>query len=204
MPSFAAPYLIFSLTISTPGTRGTPNPPGGFAATTEDSATILARLAQAFAEMQAQDARVDLALEGLPEVIDSAPQQEEERPESDAPVASSSVEKGETGVRARANMSPLAHKALKRSSGLSMGRALPTPEASRSRVQPGATGAGSGAANELEPGSGTFNPVATSFRYRRSDILLSRRGLLSTYRLGRRPHAHPAQTPQNPTGPRQA
>ncbi|KAG9075384.1 hypothetical protein FRC06_010121, partial [Ceratobasidium sp. 370] len=67
--SFAAPYLIFSLTISTPGTRGTPNPSGGFAAMAEDSSAILARLARAFAEMQAQDARVDQALEELSEAI---------------------------------------------------------------------------------------------------------------------------------------
>ncbi|KAG9103968.1 hypothetical protein FRC06_006578 [Ceratobasidium sp. 370] len=130
MPSFAAPYPIFSLTISTPGTRDTPNPPGGFAAMTEDSATILARLARAFAGMRAQDARVDQALEELSEATPG--REEEERLESDAPVASASVKK-RTGTRAGANVSPLAHKASNRSSGLSIRRVLPTPEASRSR-----------------------------------------------------------------------
>ncbi|KAG9074837.1 hypothetical protein FRC06_010429, partial [Ceratobasidium sp. 370] len=46
----------------------------------------------------AQDARVDQALEELSEAIGSAPRREEETLESDAPVASSSVEK-QTGMR---------------------------------------------------------------------------------------------------------
>ncbi|KAG9076695.1 hypothetical protein FS749_011495 [Ceratobasidium sp. UAMH 11750] len=59
---------------------------------------------------------------------DSAPQQRNWLLESNAPVTSSSVERWKTEIRARDNVSPLAHKSLKRSSGSSLGRVSLAPK----------------------------------------------------------------------------
>ncbi|KAG9098800.1 hypothetical protein FS749_002943 [Ceratobasidium sp. UAMH 11750] len=88
-------------------------------------------------------------------------------PESDsecnAPIASCTVERLRTQIRATENVSPLAHKSVKRTSGLSMGAVSPTPEPSRTRARSGAPRAGGSAANDRKhAGSVIFDPVATS------------------------------------------
>ncbi|KAG8693957.1 hypothetical protein FRC08_008791 [Ceratobasidium sp. 394] len=100
-PSTRAPSVTSP---SDAGTRGTPNPPGGFAATAEDSS----------------------------QAIDSAPRRGDSSFGSDAPVASCSVKRRKSVVRASGNLSPRAHKSLTRTSGVSMGEVSPASEPSRS------------------------------------------------------------------------
>ncbi|KAG9078164.1 hypothetical protein FRC06_008504, partial [Ceratobasidium sp. 370] len=159
-------------------TANTPNPPGGLAATTDDLATAVARFVRLSAEMQARQARADQAMK---EVIDSAPRRSEDSLERDAPVASTSAERWKTEMRERTNVSPLAPKILKRSSGLLVRGVLPTPESLRMRTRAREPPAGSDgaqfdysgvrirlqvtpAANDLEEAG--FNPAGTSSQVR--------------------------------------
>ncbi|KAG9076525.1 hypothetical protein FS749_011702 [Ceratobasidium sp. UAMH 11750] len=83
--------------------------------------------------------------------------------ESKAPVAGSSAERWKTKMRARENVSPLAHKGSRRSSGLSLGEMLSARQGSSSRPQPEEPQAGGNAADEVEGTRSTsFNPATTS------------------------------------------
>ncbi|KAG8779296.1 hypothetical protein FRC12_024451 [Ceratobasidium sp. 428] len=95
---------------------------------------------------------------------------EEELGEGEMPAAgaSDSVERRKTDMRALANVSPLAHRTLKRTGGRMTNGALPTPEPSHGRTwtqttEPGAGGHRTEATNDLEnTRSASFNPVAAS------------------------------------------
>ncbi|KAG8698129.1 hypothetical protein FRC08_006122 [Ceratobasidium sp. 394] len=83
--------------------------------------------------------------------------------ESKAPVAGSSAERWKTKMRARENVSPLAHKSSGRSSALSLGGVLSAPWGSSSRAQPEEPQAGGSASDEVEGTRSTsFNPATTS------------------------------------------
>ncbi|KAG9074617.1 hypothetical protein FS749_013795 [Ceratobasidium sp. UAMH 11750] len=93
---------------------------------------------------------------------DRAPQSDESL-ESNAPVASSSVERWKTKARARANVSPLGQKGSGHSSGLPLGGARSAPKRSGTRTRPEVSQAGYSAAVDVEDvGSVTLDPIATS------------------------------------------
>ncbi|KAG8735695.1 hypothetical protein FRC10_010242 [Ceratobasidium sp. 414] len=135
---------------SSAGTRGTTVPPGGLAAMAEGSSTLAARLARLPAEMWAQDARVESALEEPFEAIRGAPRWDDRSMESNAPVMGSLTERRRTEIRARENVSPLAHKDVRRTGELVLGGALPTPESLRPPT------------DDLEDAAAGFIPTATS------------------------------------------
>ncbi|KAG8782194.1 hypothetical protein FRC12_021074 [Ceratobasidium sp. 428] len=91
---------------------------------------------------------------------------EEELSEGKMPAAS--VERRKTHMRALANVSPLAHRTLKRTGGRTTNGALPTPEPSRGRTwtqteEPRTGDHRTEATTDLEnTRSVSFNPVATS------------------------------------------
>ncbi|KAG8720948.1 hypothetical protein FRC09_008719, partial [Ceratobasidium sp. 395] len=108
--------------------------------------------------------------------IASAPRREEEnevravRGEGEVRVAHAfdSVERRKINARALVNISPLAHRVLKRVNGRMMAGALPTPEPSRGRtwtetVEPRADDHRTEATNDLENiRSVSFSPLVTS------------------------------------------
>ncbi|KAG8707495.1 hypothetical protein FRC08_000470 [Ceratobasidium sp. 394] len=82
--------------------------------------------------------------------------------EGNAPVAGSSAERWKTGMRARENVSPLAHKGSRRSNGLSLGGVLSAPQYSSSRTRPEEPQAGGSAIGEVEGDRSTwFSPPTT-------------------------------------------
>ncbi|KAG8688159.1 hypothetical protein FRC08_011592 [Ceratobasidium sp. 394] len=146
------------LTITTSGTPATTGPSDGIAATAE---ILPAQVHQRAAELRAKrlaklDEEMDVFAAG-----DSAPQQRNWLLESNAPVTNSSVERWKTEIRARDNVSPLAHKSLKRSSGSSLGRVSLAPKSAGSQL--GAVPQTGGTADGLDSArSTTFKPAATS------------------------------------------
>ncbi|KAG8744212.1 hypothetical protein FRC10_010574 [Ceratobasidium sp. 414] len=162
-PSSARQEGHVSASARTNSTPDTTNPPAGLAAMAGDSSAILAQIDRRCAELRAKEAMFERRMEELSEAIDSAPRWNGETLVCAAPVAGTSVERRKTEMRARANVSPLAHRASKRSSGLSLGGMLPTPGPSRTRTQPAEPRTGGNAANDPEDVESTgFNPAATS------------------------------------------
>ncbi|KAG8682115.1 hypothetical protein FRC08_015185, partial [Ceratobasidium sp. 394] len=102
---------------------------------------------------------------------DRAPQSDESL-ESNAPAASSSVEWWKTEARARENVSPLAQKGSRHSSGLPLGGVKSAPKGPGTRTRPEVSRAGYSAAVDVEgAGSRTLDSIATSAPVRaRQDV----------------------------------
>ncbi|KAG9091408.1 hypothetical protein FS749_016576 [Ceratobasidium sp. UAMH 11750] len=141
------------------GANNTPDTTHASNGTAAAAEVFLAQIHERAAELRAKPARLDEGMEVF-EAGDSAPQQRNWLLESDVLVASSSVERWKTEIRARDNVSPLAHKSLKRSSG-SLGRVSLAPKSAGS--QPGAPQLDGAVADGLDSArSTTFKPAATS------------------------------------------
>ncbi|KAG8731912.1 hypothetical protein FRC12_019506, partial [Ceratobasidium sp. 428] len=160
-----------------------PTHPPSLSTRTDDSlATVFARAAALQKGIVDQGERFERRFDEIWAVIGSSPRREESRREElsgeevgedemPAAGASGSVERRKTDMRAPVNMSPLAHRAVKRTGGRMTNGALPTPEPSRGRTWTQTTEPRTGdhrtATNDLEnTRSVSFGPVAVSFRVR--------------------------------------
>ncbi|KAG8720947.1 hypothetical protein FRC09_008718 [Ceratobasidium sp. 395] len=178
-PIPASPRNKDSRQDSSPSARLTPAPPSSASRqgrsarasdTTNDSLAIVsARVAALHEGIIDQGAMIDRAFGEIWAMI-ASPARREELSEGEIPAAgaSGSVERRKTDMRALANVSPLAHRTLKRTGGRTTNGALPTPEPSRGRartqiVEPRAGDHRTEATNDLEnTRSVSFNPVAAS------------------------------------------